>query len=312
MTILVDNTLTGDPGQAVTTGRLADSAVLGTVTARTISGRAVYDSTHTIHGRTTIRLESGGHRLETPHLRVALPPSGPWSARWYAWLPRLQDAGFGIGEVRSHMALPDHAWVVHATASGNVGSRLQPPGLAAPAVSWDIESGNAVAIGQWVRIEARYDVDLETRVFAGHGTDRHRGNTWSSFPDPGRTLDLTGYRWHRGRPLIQWGSSGAEVLTFQHELIDLGYSLGPGGANGDFDERMHHLVHDVQRDLGVTPVDGSAGPETRSAVDFALGRVPAPMWVSHLAVADGEWIGPAELPPEPVQRRRLHVGYLPI
>lgn len=303
--ILVENTLAGVAGLAVTTGRLAESAQVGTVTARTISGRAQYDTVHTVHGLPTVRVDSGGHRGETPHLRVSLPSSGPWSARWYTWVPRLQDAGFGTGEVRSMMVLPDVAWVVHATAAGNVGTRGQPPGLASAAIGWDIESGSAVPIGQWVRVEVRYDgTDLESRVYPGHAPDRHRGNTWLSLPEPGRTLDLTGYRWQRNRPLIQWGSSGTEVRAFQHELVDLGYSLGAGGANGDFDERMHLLVHDVQRDLGVTPVDGSAGPETRSAVDLALGRVPDPLWLSHLAVSDGGWIGPAEAPPEPPEVTR--------
>lgn len=312
MTILVDNTLSGEPGLQVTNARLAASSVAGAVAIAAGGTRAVYDDTRVIHGRPAIRIASGHHRGETPRLRVTLPSTGPWSARWYAWVPRLQDAGFGINEVRSLMVLPAYAWVPHATAAGNVGSRLHAPDLAADALSWDEETGNAVAIGQWVRIEARYSgTDFETRVFAEHDTTRRRGNIWRNLTDPGRTLELTAYRWRR-RATLYWGDQGVAVRDLQLELLDLGYSLGPAGADGDFGNATLSAVQAFQTARGLTPVDGIPGPETRAAMDLALGRVPPPTWISHLAVSDGPWIGPAEPPPEPAHRRRLHVGYLPI
>lgn len=312
MTILVDNTMSGEPGLQVTNARLAATAEVGTVTIASPGSRAVYDDTQTVHTHPSIRISSGHHRAETPRLRATLPTSGPWSARWYTWLPRLQDAGHGINEIRNLMVLPDYAWVPHATAAGNVGSRLHAPDLAADALAWDEETGNAVSIGQWVRIEARYDgTDLETRVFAGHDTTRYRGNIWRSLPDPGRTLDLTGYRWRR-RATLYWGDQGTQVRDLQLELLDLGYDLGPAGADGDFGNATHNAVMAFQTSYGLTPVDGVPGPETRAAMDMALGLAPPPLWVSHLAISDGPWVGPADPPPEPVHRRRLHVGYLPI
>ncbi|WP_158070374.1 hypothetical protein [Nocardiopsis sp. CNR-923] len=48
-------------------------------------------------------------------------------------------------------------------------------------------------------------------------------------------------------------------------------------------------------------------------MDLALGRIPDPLWVSHLAVADGQWIGPAEpVVTELTDPGGLRVGLLPI
>ncbi|MFE9642352.1 peptidoglycan-binding protein [Nocardiopsis alba] len=315
MTILVDNTLSGEPGLQVTNARLVESAEAGTVTIAAGGTRAVYDDTRAIHGRPAIRIASGHHRGETPRLRVTLPSTGPWSARWYAWIPDLASAGLGTGEVRSLAVLPTHAWVAHPTAAGNLGSRLHIPDLAAPSISWDDETGTATGLAQWVRIELRYSGGasgtFESRAYPGHEPTRHRGNRWNSWPDLGRTLDLTAYRWRR-RATLYWGDQGVAVRDLQLELLDLGYNLGPAGADGDFGNATLSAVQSFQTARGLSPVDGIPGPETRAAMDLALGRVPPPTWISHLAIADGPWIGPAEPPPEPAHRRRLHVGYLPI
>ncbi|MFE7462432.1 peptidoglycan-binding domain-containing protein [Nocardiopsis terrae] len=303
--LLVGNALTGQAGQQVTNTRLAESAETGAVTISAGGARAVYDDTHTVRNQPAIRIASGHHRQETPRLRVGLPSSGPWSARWYTWVPRLQDAGHGIGEVRSAVMFDTHAWVVHATAAGNIGSRLHLPDLAAPAIQWDTQDGVGVTIGQWWRVEMRYTgSSLQVRAYPGHSTTGYRSNTWEGIPDPGRVLGLTGYRWRRDRPLLMWGDQGSQVATLQNELIDLGYDLSPWYADGDFGEGTHNVVMQFQTDYGLSPVDGAAGPETRAAIDLARGLDPAPLWVSHLAVSDGEWIGPTEPDVEPPEVAR--------
>lgn len=309
MTILVDNLLTGEPGLQVTNARLAASAEAGTVTVLTAGSRAVYDDTHTIHTHPAIRIASGHHRQETPRLRVTLPPA-PWAVRWYVWHPTLQPAGYGTDEVRWLADLGGTGVVTVETAAGYVAARLQPQDLAAEWVSPTVGGTNR-SLGRWVRMELRRTgSSLDVRMFEGHDTDPVRTGTWASPPNV-TVLDLTGYRWRR-RATLYWGDQGTAVRDLQLELIDLGYSLGPAGADGDFGNATHTAIQSFQSSRGLTPVDGVPGPETRAAMDMALGQAPPPLWLSHLAVADGEWIGPAELPPEPVQRRRLHVGYLPI
>lgn len=77
------------------------------------------------------------------------------------------------------------------------------------------------------------------------------------------------------------------------------------GADGDFGEGTHNIVMQFQASRGITPVDGAAGPETRSAMDMARGLAPPPLWVSHVAVSSGEWIGPVEPPPPPPVTARI-------
>ena len=312
----VEHRLQGEVGLNTTNSRLAEHALTGTVTITpTSSTRAVYTAEQTVRALATVRVQSGHHRAETPRLRVALPASGPWSARWYTWMPRLQDAGFGTAEVRSLAVLPTHAWVVHATAAGNVGTRLQLPDLAAAPLSWATEEGTAVATGRWWRCELAWDgtSTLTSRVFAGHALGGDRRHVWTSLSDPGRVLDLTGYRWRR-RATLYWGDQGTEVRDLQLELIDLGYSLGPAGADGDFGDATFSAVQAFQTTRGVSPADGVPGPETRAAMDLALGRTPPPLYLSHVAVGTGPWIGPAEpvLSADTTPTRRLHVGYLPL
>ncbi|WP_075926806.1 hypothetical protein [Nocardiopsis sp. CNR-923] len=53
-------------------------------------------------------------------------------------------------------------------------------------------------VGQWLRVEFVYDgTDFESRVFAGHATTAERINIWAGLADPGRSLDITGFRWRR-------------------------------------------------------------------------------------------------------------------
>ncbi|RCV47654.1 hypothetical protein DEF24_26925, partial [Marinitenerispora sediminis] len=115
--------------------------------------------------------------------------------------------------------------------------------------------------------------------------------TWSNAALGGATVELTGYRYRR-RPTLYWGDQGAEVRALQLELLDLGYSLGPAGADGDFGNATYNAVVAFQTSRGLSPADGIPGPETRAAMDYELGRRWPPLYVSHVAVSDGPWIDP--------------------
>lgn len=306
--MIVENTLAGVPGDPVTNASLAASAGTGTVTVA--SPGAVYDTAHTVHGKPTIRLDSGYHRLDSPRLHVTVP--GTWAARWYLRHPTLYQETGSTNEVRWHIRMPGGATGMISSESpgGFLVFRSQPDDLAAGLTS-GTGAGSSVAVPQWVRVEVRSTpTTTEIRLYPGHTPDNPRVLTWPT-GQPGGTLSISGFRFLR-RATLQWGSQGSAVTTLQTELIDLGYDLSPWGADGDFGELTHTRVMDFQTDYGLSPVDGAAGPETRAAMDLALGRIPSPLWISHLAVSDGDWIGPAEPPPEPAHRRRLHVGYLPI
>ena len=308
MATIVDNRLNGPEGATLTPESLAASGSAGTVEivnadGASGAGAARYDSAYTVHGLSTTRIESSFTRLGTPRLRVQLPPSGPWWARWYVWVPRLQDAGHGINEVRWHAGFPDSSlgYVVHETAAGNVGTRLQSTGLAAGAIPWDSETGNAIAVGQWWRIELAFDgTNFRSQVFAEHDTTRSRIHQWNG-RDVGRTLEITGYRYRRGI-LLQWGANDGdrgdtEVSDLQSALIELGYTVA-GGADGWYGQGTYDAVVAFQQDYAYAVVDGEAGPEVLAGVDLALARHrgqagPPPLYVSHLAVSDSGPLGPA-------------------
>ncbi|WP_160051421.1 peptidoglycan-binding protein [Nocardiopsis sp. FR26] len=314
--LAVDNRLSGDDGVQVSDATLAASATTGTVTIAAPGARAVYDTVHTVHGLPMVRLESGHHRAGTdtalgdPTPRLLAGTVGTtWAVRVYVRTASLQAAGHGTNEVRWMVdvggAGSASGLILNETGTGDTVIRVQAWDLATSPVN--TPGSAAIALDQLLRVEARCDgTDTAVRIYPGHGTDTFReavytGHAWSG------DLALTGFR-YRIRPTLRLGDEGTAVTALQQDLIALGYDLGAAGADGDFGPATQQAVMDCQSDYGATPVDGEAGPETRATIDLALDRTPEPLYLSHLAVSDGEWIGPAEAPPEPVQAARLVLG----
>lgn len=312
MTITVSNRLYGDVGAPVSNATLAASAEVGTLTATNPGNRAVYDDAYMLHGLSTVRISSGHHRGATAYGTPAITadlPTAPWALRWYAWLPATQSAGYGNNEVRQVLRFDGgDALVYYETSAGNAYARRGRADLAVP-LEAPVNSGSPMPIAGPLRWEAACDgTDLEVRVYHGQDTAVYRGMTWAGWA-PSGPVSWTGYR-YRVRPTLRLGAQGEDVAELQRELIDLGYDLGVWGADGDYGGATRAAVMAFQSDYGLTPVDGEAGPETRAAIDLALGRVPDPLWISHVAVADtATWIGPADPPPPPpADMTRLTIG----
>lgn len=319
MTVLVANRLNGPVGAVPTAASLAASGDVGTVSIASanpaVGGRAEYSGTHTIHGLSTIRLDSGHHRGNTPRLTVPLPESGPWWVRWYVWMPRLQDAGLGTNEVRWVARFPSAGMglVYHATAAGNIGSRLQADDLAAAAVAWDVETGTSVPTGQWWRVELSSDGTDFTSSVSNEDGSRTRVHTWTGRTFSG-SIEITGYRYRRG-VLLRPGDNDAArgdtaVSDMQRALMELGYDLPMWGADGWYGQEATDAVFAFQQDHGYDVVDGIAGPETLAGIDLALRLhrdegYPPSLWVSHVAVSDSGPLGPAEPP-----RRAASAGFV--
>lgn len=66
-------------------------------------------------------------------------------------------------------------------------------------------------------------------------------------------------------PLVKIGSKGELVKWIQQRLIDLGFSCGPSGADGDFGYCTLTAVQNFQTKSGLT-ADGIVGPLTLSAL----------------------------------------------
>jgi hypothetical protein len=71
--------------------------------------------------------------------------------------------------------------------------------------------------------------------------------------------------------MLSAGSSGAEVVALQNQLIALGFLSG--SADGDFGPGTSQALRDAQRRLLLKP-DGVVGPRTRAALAAALARQP--------------------------------------
>ena len=65
--------------------------------------------------------------------------------------------------------------------------------------------------------------------------------------------------------ILRFKSEGDDVLSMQQRLIELGYNLGPYGADGDFGEDTEAAVMKFQQDNNLY-IDGEVGPNTWDAL----------------------------------------------
>ncbi|MEV2279174.1 peptidoglycan-binding domain-containing protein [Nocardiopsis sp. NPDC049922] len=292
-TLAFENTLTGPVGQVPTDNSLTASGDPMTVTT---PGHSEYSDTYTLHNLNTIQIKTGKHRQETPRLSVSGFNDLPFSIRWYCWFPQIPT---GNGERRWIARFGDVGLIAHQTSYGNLYLQMSPADIAADEIS-PTASGVAQPVGQWLRIEAQYTTTNNPvfRVFSEHQEDEYREFSFAGADLSGGDVQLTGYRYRR-RTLIQWGSSGQAVTELQEELIAIGY-LPSGSADGVYGDQLYNAIMAFQTDHGLT-ADGAAGNETRAAIDVVRGGAYPPLYMSHLAFADGTWIGPepAPIPPLP-------------
>ena len=73
-----------------------------------------------------------------------------------------------------------------------------------------------------------------------------------------------------GGRILKNGMDGADVKELQTMLIELGYSCGSWGADGEFGDATELAVRKFQKEHGCE-VDGEVGPETLDALVKALG-----------------------------------------
>ena len=71
------------------------------------------------------------------------------------------------------------------------------------------------------------------------------------------------------KPTLRKGSTGPYVVECQTDLITLGYSCGPKGADGIYGTATINAVKAFQKDHGLS-VDGVCGPKTWDALDKAM------------------------------------------
>ena len=77
-----------------------------------------------------------------------------------------------------------------------------------------------------------------------------------------------------GDSILQNGDEGADVKLLQSYLIELGYSCGKWGADGDFGDSTESAVEKFQKEHGLT-VDGVYGPKTHAVLMDELDKETA-------------------------------------
>lgn len=92
---------------------------------------------------------------------------------------------------------------------------------------------------------------------------RFGGGANASTAQPGHTTTQSS-----NIPLLRLGSKGTNVMLLQQKLIELGYDLGPDGADGDFGAKTMAALMKFQEDYGLE-VDGVFGQETFAAMSNA-------------------------------------------
>ena len=107
-------------------------------------------------------------------------------------------------------------------------------------------------------------------------TKGHTAVVLSNGSKAGSTPAITVYK--LGDRILRNGMEGNDVQELQTYLIQLGYSCGSWGADGEFGDATELAVRKFQKEQGCE-VDGEVGPKTLKALQKALGE------------GDGEGVG---------------------
>lgn len=299
MAVLLTNRLNGPVGTEPDATSLAASGdPLGISSPET----SLYHAQHTLIGLSTIRVGSGVARHSTARIDFSIPGSGDWYVRFYCWTP-----GLPLGEVSRMVLWRIGPWnfTFLPTSSGNISMRAYgSDDLGVPETD-PVLSGTAVAHDQWVRWELHYDsanTELTVECYDGHSTTDPRIFTYSGMDLSGQTVQLlTGYRFRRR--WLTWGETGTEVESYQVKLDEMGYDIGPAGADGIYGQDTADAFEAFQADVGLPVGAGQAedgvGPEDLAACDQAHDEqvngsefFPEKVWLSHLEVDDAQAPGP--------------------
>lgn len=70
--------------------------------------------------------------------------------------------------------------------------------------------------------------------------------------------------------VLKLGCKGDDVKKLQKDLINMGYDVGPDGADGDYGTNTNNAVMKFQRQHHIEPVDGEVGDDTRAVLKEIL------------------------------------------
>ena len=140
-------------------------------------------------------------------------------------------------------------------------------------------ANNLVKTGHFKKLTADKYTNQDDYLLRGMiQTTRTKGHVWIILSN-GKKASLAEFysgtaakpekAYELGDRILRNGCEGEDVRELQQYLIQLGYSCGSYGADGDFGDATEGAVEKFQKSHGCE-VDGEVGPETLKALDEAL------------------------------------------
>ena len=153
----------------------------------------------------------------------------------------------------------------------------------------------SVLLGSGAFVELTDDKYTKQQNYLGRGdilVTRTKGHTVVVLSDGSEFEGLVSRQaqYALGGRILKNGMCGADVKEMQGLLIQLGYSCGSWGADGEFGDATELAVRKFQREHGCE-VDGEVGPETLAALMTALGGGDGAEAGSTVRIAGGQcWV----------------------
>lgn len=181
----------------------------------------------------------------------------------------------GTGKIPEKYRVPGAAVFIHSSSSGyitHVGYLVEPANTGNPSGDWWVIEARGVMYGVvktklsergWNRW------GLMTKYFDYDQTD---------VPEAPSDDEL-----EFGHRTLKKGCKGYDVKALQQALIDLGYSCGSYGADGDFGSKTKDAVMAFQHDHGLE-VDGIAGEKTFAKLNDLMPDNGDPEEVKYLKI----------------------------
>lgn len=144
-------------------------------------------------------------------------------------------------------------------------------GVSPRVVAQYAESIGILGIGLYETSKDGYFVHIDTRDYKSfwYGQNEQPRTTFGGYSGASSSSSINVNNNNGINTILNFGDHGADVESLQSNLIKLGYSCGPLGADGDFGISTRNAVMNFQRSVGIG-VDGIAGYQTLTAINNAI------------------------------------------
>ena len=190
-----------------------------------------------------------------------------------------------LEQIRSHfnspitITSPYRCQIHNSRVGGAVGSRhskgdacdIVVKNVAPRTVAQYAESIGILGIGLYETSSDGHFVHIDARDYKSfwYGQNEQPRTTFGTYSGSSNTAVSNQNSTGGINTILNFGDRGDAVESLQNNLIELGYSCGTFGADGDFGIATRNAVMEFQKKSGIS-VDGIAGHQTLTAIETAL------------------------------------------